>query len=117
MAIQSYKDLIVWQKSMDLADMIYKLSANWPKEETYGLTNQIRRAAVSIPSNIAEGYGRMSQGEYKHHLAFARGSLVETETQIELSRRFGYSTQEQIAPIIALQNEIGKMLWSMLTKL
>lgn len=70
MAIQSYKDLVVWQKSMDLADMIYKLTANWPKEETYGLTNQIRRAAVSIPSNIAEGYGRMSQGEYKHHLSF-----------------------------------------------
>ena len=87
MAIQSYKELLVWQKSMDLADMIYKLTANWPKEETYGLTNQIRRAAVSIPSNIAEGYGRMSPGEYKHHLAFARGSLVETETQIELSCR------------------------------
>ena len=116
MAIQSYKGLVVWQKSMDLADMIYKLSANWPKEETYGLTNQIRRAAVSVPSNITEGYGRMSPGEYKHHLAFARGSLVETETQLELSRRFGYSSEEQVAPIVALQNEIGKMLWSMLSK-
>ena len=63
MAVQSYKDLVVWQKSMDLADQIYKISAGWPKDETYGLTNQIRRAVVSIPSNIAEGYGRMSPGE------------------------------------------------------
>lgn len=117
MAVQSYKDLVVWQKSMDLADHIYKISAGWPKDETYGLTNQIRRAVVSIPSNIAEGYGRMSPGEYKHHLAIARGSLVETETQIELARRFGYNTAEEIAQIVALQSEIGKMLWSMLTKL
>jgi four helix bundle protein len=80
MAVTHYKQLIVWQKSIDLVVLVYRLTHRFPKEETYTLTSQVRRAAISISSNIAEGQGRASTGEFKHFLGIARGSLLEVET-------------------------------------
>jgi four helix bundle protein len=80
--VQSYRDLVAWQKSMDLVVEIYHWTQSFPRTETYGLTSQLRRAAVSIPSNIAEGHDRLSTGEFRQFLGHARGSLVEVETQI-----------------------------------
>jgi four helix bundle protein len=86
----SYRDLRVWQKSMDLAEHVYRLTENFPRAEIYGLTSQLRRAAVSIPSNIAEGQGRTSKGEFRLFLGNARGSLLEVETQLMLANRMAY---------------------------
>ena len=88
--IKSHKDLKVWQESMSLVILIYKVSEDFPKHEIYGLSSQIRRAAVSIPSNIAEGAGRKGENEFKRFLYIALGSLSEVETQLEISKRLGY---------------------------
>ena len=112
-----YKDLTVWQKSMDLVTEVYRITKSLPKEEIYVLTNQLRRAAVSIPSNIAEGNGRASTGDYLRFLIIARGSNAEVETQLLLCVRLNYLTQENIEPALSLLNEIGRMLNSMITKL
>lgn len=85
--IRSYRDLVVWQKGMDLVEGVYRVTKAFPKDEVYGLTSQIRRAVVSIPSNIAEGQSRMTSGEFIHFLGIARGSLAELETQIILAQR------------------------------
>ena len=115
--IQCFKDLIVWQKAMEVASMTYSLTKNMPKEELFSLTNQMRRAAVSIPSNIAEGYGRNSAKEYLQFLAIARGSLCELETQLLLCVRIDYLTEQEIQPILDSLAEIGKMLMSIIKKL
>ncbi len=117
MIVKSYQDLIVWQKSMDLTVEIYQLSKNFPNDELYCLTNQIRRAVVSIPSNIAEGKGRNSKAEYLHFISIAQGSLAETETQIILAIRLQYITERQAKTSIDLQNEISKMLATLRIKL
>lgn len=88
--INSFKDLIVWQKSMELVEKVYKITESFPTKEQFGLISQMRRAAVSIPSNIAEGYGRNSTGSYIQFLSIARGSLLELETQLELSKRLNF---------------------------
>lgn len=107
MAINSYKDLIVWQKSFTLAKNIYGLTAILPKNETYGLSSQIQRCAVSIPSNIAEGQQRNNIKEYRHFIGIAKGSAAELETQLLLvSEIYGINSDEQIN----LLNEIQKML-------
>lgn len=116
MTAHSYRDLIVWQKAMDLVTLIYQVVGSFPQTEQYGLTSQICRAAVSIPSNIAEGHGRNSLNELKHFLSIARGSLLETQTQIEIAYRLGYVSQDVFQTVWSLQNQIGKMLWSMLRK-
>ncbi|MCX6039724.1 MAG: four helix bundle protein [Caldilinea sp.] len=95
MKLKSYQELIVWQKAMDLVVNVYQITKGFPREETYGLTNQLRRAAVSIPSNIAEGQGRNTAKEFQRFLAVAYGSLQETETQLMLSRRLGYIDEAQ----------------------
>ena len=112
-----YKELIVWQKAMDFAAEIYRLTRNLPKEELYALSNQLKRAAVSIPSNIAEGHARFSTKEYLRFLSIARGSCAEVETQLLLCVKLDYLTQEDIEGILNLQNEIERMLNSMITKL
>ena len=112
-----YKDLTVWQKAMDLTTEIYRLTQKLPKEELYGLTNQLRRAAVSIPSNIAEGNGRASTGDYVRFLIMARGSNAEVETQLLLCVRLDYLTQSDIEETLSLNDEIGKMLTTMIKKL
>ena len=90
--MKSHKDLLVWQKSMDMVTRIYSETKSWPKEELYGLISQIRRAAVSIPSNIAEGAGRSGRKEFSRFLPIAMGSLAEVETQIEIAERLGFMT-------------------------
>ncbi len=115
--MKDYKDLISWQKSMQLAAEVYRLSDRLPKEETYGLVSQLRRAVVSISSNIAEGYGRESSLEYARFLKIARGSLYETETQLYLCEMFQFLKRDDIAPILSLCGEIGKMLNTMLRRL
>lgn len=112
MKTNSYRDLIVWQKSFDLAKRIYKFSEGFPKNEIYGLTQQIRRAAVSIPSNIAEGYGRQHRPEYRQSLAIAYGSLCELETQYSLAIDLNFVSIDH--DIDGLIKEVGKMLYRML---
>jgi len=88
---QSFKDLHVWQKSIELTEAVYRLSAKFPTNEQFGLTSQMRRASVSVASNIAEGYGRSTKGEYYQFLGHARGSLSELETQLIIARRLGFA--------------------------
>ena len=114
--IKSYKDLIVWQKSMDLAEKIYKVTEEFPAKEVFGITSQMRRASVSVPSNIAEGYGRQSTGSYAQFLSIARGSLYELETQTELSFRFKYIAAKDFEKIQNESSEISKMLTSLISK-
>ncbi|HWO00002.1 MAG TPA: four helix bundle protein [Blastocatellia bacterium] len=92
---QSYRDLIAWRKAIELVIQIYQATKLFPKDELYGLTSQVRRAAVSIPSNIAEGQGRLTRGEFQQFLGHARGSLLEVETQIVIALNLHYLTQEQ----------------------
>ncbi len=112
MKTTSFKDLIVWQKSYKLVLEIYKLTGSFPKSEIYGLSQQMRKAAVSVPSNIAEGYGRKHQAEYKHFLSIAFGSLLEIETQYLLSIDLKYVNKCKI--IETLLKEVGAMLYRML---
>ena len=108
MKVKSYEELVVWQKAMLLARTVYCLQKQLPKEEVYGLGDQIRRAVVSIPSNIAEGFGRESKSEFKHFLSIARGSLYEVKTQLQLAEDLGYL---QIGPnILTLVADVGKLL-------
>lgn len=95
----SFRDLLVWQRGMEIVEAVYRLSAEFPKTETYGLTSQVRRAAVSIPSNLAEGHTRATTKEYLQHVAVAQGSLAEVETQLELAVRLGYAGPEQMQAV------------------
>ena len=115
--VKGHKDLIIWQKSMDLVEITYKLTEALPFKEQFGLTSQIRRSAVSVPSNIAEGYGRQSTGNYIQFLSIARGSLLELETQIELCVRLNYFQQSESEDIRSRISEIGKMISSLILKL
>ena|SRR5438876_1224349 len=117
MSIRNYRDLVVWQKAMDLAKQCYQATRTFPSEERFGLTSQIRRAAVSVPSNIAEGHGRSHTKEYLNHISMAKGSLCELETQLELSHRVGYMSEEVLEPLMALSDEIGRMLTALRQKL
>lgn len=117
MALQTYKDFIVWHKSVDLATEIYRLVKLLPKEETYALSDQMRRAVVSIPSNIAEGQGRNSTRDFIKFLAIARGSQKELETQLEICVRIGYISRSEIANAMNLCEEVGKMLSKLVRKL
>ena len=110
-----YSELIVWQKAMDLTDQIYSLTRLLPREELFCLTDQMRRAAVSIPSNIAEGHGRHSEKEFKHFLSIAQGSVCELDTQLRICLRQGYFPEEQAAAALALCQETGRMLTKMIT--
>ena len=114
--MQTYRDLIVWQKSMSLVMMLYAETKGFPKEETFGLTSQIQRSVVSIPSNIAEGYGRNSTGDYSRFLQIASGSLYEFQTQLEISLQLGYLKKEKFEEINSLSIEIEKMLSSLISK-
>lgn len=115
--IKDYKDLIVWQKSMEAAAEIYKLVKRLPKEEMYALSDQMRRAAISIPSNIAEGQARNSSKEFNQFLAIAKGSKAELETQLFLCVKVGYLTDNDIAIAINLLIEIGKIINTLQQKL
>jgi four helix bundle protein len=105
-----FRDLRVWQESMDLSVAIYRLTAGLPRHENYGLSSQMRRAAVSIPANLAEGNARRGRREYLHFISIAHGSLSELETYLELCPRLDYATQADIAPPLAKSDGIGRQL-------
>lgn len=117
MEVKSYQDLIVWQKAMGLVEMVYQATKAFPREELYGLTNQVRRAAVSIPSNIAEGHARNSTAEFRNFLSIAQGSKAEVETQIQIANRLHYISPQQAQEILSLLREISKMLMGLKNKL
>ena len=116
-AIRNYRDLFVWARSMDLVEACYKISRQFPQSEIYGLTSQIRRAAVSIPANIAEGHGRRNLGDYVHHLSIANGSLKELETHLIIATRLKYIADNQIIPTMEACAEVGRMLSVLIQKL
>jgi len=107
---KSYRDLDVWQKSMRLAKRPYQITQKFPSDERFGLTNQLRRAAVSVPSNLAEGHARFGSGEFSRFISITMGSVAEIETQIFLSKDLGYITSEVTQEILAELDAIGKML-------
>lgn len=115
--LKSYRDLLVWQKAIELTVLVYRLSEGFPEREIYGLTSQVRRAAVSVPSNIAEGYGRGSRREYLQFLSIAQGSLKELETQTILAVRFFYVTSSQAERVLSESDRLGKMLGSLIRAL
>lgn len=115
--VESYQDLVVWQKSMDLVVAAYQLVAALPSNERYELGAQIRRAAVSIPANIAEGFGRWHSKEFVHFLLIANGSLKELETHLLIAKRLDFFNSEQLNSPMALAQEIGRMLAALRKKL
>ncbi len=115
--INTYRDLIVWQKSMDLCELVYLATQEYPKSELYGLTSQIRRCSISIPSNIAEGFQRHYKTEYVQFLYISFGSGAELETQLEISLRVGYLEKDKFDELNILLQEVMKMLNSLVSKL
>lgn len=115
--IRSYRDLEVWRQAMNLAQICYEKTAEFPKRETYGLASQIRRAAVSIASNVAEGHSRRTRQAYLNHLSIALGSQSEVETQIELSCRLGLLTQKSTQEILKVAEQVGRMLHGLIHSL
>ena len=115
--VRSYKDLVAWQKSMDLVTAVYRASQGFPKEEIFGLVSQIRRAAVSVPSNIAEGHARTSKKEFQYFLSNARGSLAELETQLTIAHQLAYIDETVINQLLDRLGEVGRILNGLLTAL
>jgi four helix bundle protein len=115
--MKTYRDLIVWQKAMALVTEIYKVTASFPRREDYGITSQIRRCAISIPSNIAEGYGRHSRNEYIRFLQIALGSLYELQTQLEIAANLGYLKKEEFDVLYESTREVERMLSSLVKSL
>lgn len=115
--MNSYRDLIVWQKSMNLVTLIYQLIVKLPIDEKFGLISQIKRSAISIPSNIAEGYGRNYRKDYSRFLQIARGSLFENQTQLEIAINLNFIKGEDLEEIKELSIEVEKMLNSLIKKL
>ncbi len=110
MAGKNYRDLDTWKRAMDLVEEVYEATRMFPREELYSLTNQVRRAAVSVPSNIAEGQGRESDKEFLHHLAIAYGSLCEVETQVIIAERLKYLEPQHTAKLLSRTGEVGRLL-------
>ncbi len=106
----SYRDLIAWQKAVQFVVAVYRVTASFPRDELYGLVSQLRRAAVSIASNIAEGQGRLTEGEFRQFLGHARGSCFEVETQFHIARDLGYLSQEQFGTMLRLSTDIAKLI-------
>jgi len=115
--MQSYRDLKVWLEAMNLAESCYKVTKAFPREETYGMVAQIRRAAVSIPANIAEGYGRRTRGEYIQFLYIAQGSLKELETHLLLSIRVELASSQTVSPVLNQCESVGKLLFLLIRSL
>ncbi len=114
---QSFRDLQVWQRAMQLTVAVYRLTQGFPREEQFGLTNQMRRSAVSIPSNIAEGQGRTSVGEFRQFLGMARGSNCEFQTQLEIARALNFGKPGLIDEVESLSNEVRKMLFGLMNSI
>ena len=114
--MKTYKDLLVWQKAIHFVTQVYKAVKGFPQEELYGLTSQIKRAAVSIPSNIAEGYGRKSTKDYLRFLQIAMGSIFEIQTQLEISKNLEFMSESSFSELYEYSREIERMLSSMINK-
>jgi four helix bundle protein len=112
--VRSFRDLQVWQRAKDLTLTIYHLTQGFPKSEAYGLTSQLRRSSVSIPSNIAEGQGRSNTREFAQFLGIARGSNCELQTQLEIARRLGFGDSKLLDQAEGFAHEVGKMIFTML---
>jgi four helix bundle protein len=106
----TYRNLVAWKKGIDLCELIYRVSAALPRQELYGLTGQIRRAALSVPSNIAEGAGRITNGEFLQAVGYARGSLLEIETQLIIATRLGYLASKDSDTVLEITTEVGKLI-------
>jgi four helix bundle protein len=117
MGSRSYRELIVWQKAMDLVTIVYELSTRFPREETYGLVSQIRRSAVSVPANIAEGRARRTPGEFLNFISQAQGSLAEVDTQLLLAVRLGFVGPEHVRDASDLIDECQRILTALRAKL
>ena len=114
---QTYRDLVAWQKAMELVTEVYRVTQHFPKEEMYGLTAQVRRAAVSVPSNIAEGQARYSHLDFQRFLRQARGSLVEVETQIMIAVNLGFMDGKDAKPILTRAAEVGRIVNALLNSI
>jgi four helix bundle protein len=112
--VKSFRDLKAWRRAMEMTVSIYRLTQDFPKEEMYGLTSQMRRAAVSIPSNIAEGHGRLNTGEYRQLLGVARASNFELQTQLEIARSLHFGDSRLLDQAEAFSHEVGKMIFGIL---
>src|SRR6266550_3581702 len=117
MKVKNYQELIAWQKAMDLVEDVYRASREFPREEIYALTSQIRRAAVSIPSNIAEGQGRRTTADFLRHLSIAYGSLCEVETQTLIAQRLEYLGQGKVEQVLNRASEVGRILNGLMASL
>ncbi|SRR5229473_3674188 len=117
MTLRHYQELIAWQKAMDLVVLVYKVSAGFPKEELFGLTVQIRKAAVSIPSNIAEGQGRNTTRDFIHFLGIAKGSLQELQTQLVVAHRLNYLNEIVRTELLDLSYEVGRLIHGLMNSL
>jgi four helix bundle protein len=113
----TYRDLVAWQKAIDLCVLVFRVSAAFPQHELYGLTSQIRRGAVSIPSNLAEGAGRITNGEFVQAVGYARGSLLEVETQLIIANRLGYLGATEMDTLFRGTTEVGKLTNGLLRSL
>jgi four helix bundle protein len=111
--VSHFRELHVWQRGMDIVEAVYRVSATFPKSELYGLTGQIRRAAVSVPSNIAEGHTRASTKEYLNHVSMAQASLPEVETQMEIASRLGYVASTELSAVLEQAAVLGKQLYAL----
>ena len=117
MKVRNYQELIIWQRAMDLVETVYKASKCFPREELYALTSQVRRAAISIPSNIAEGQGRRTTSDFLRHLSIAYGSLREVETQLLIAGRLNYLTASQVETVMNRAGEVGRLLNGLMNSL
>lgn len=113
----SYQDLTVWKRSIDLSVAVYELTREFPKDELYGMTSQLRRAAVSVSSNIAEGYGRASKSDFRRFLAIARGPAMEVQSQLVIAGKLNLGSARGLQSVSAMADEIGRMLWGLMEKL
>lgn len=115
--VRHYRDLLVWQKAVDWTEVVYSATGAWPSDERFGLTSQVRRAAVSIPSNIAEGAARRSTPDFLRFLSIARASLAEAETQLIIAERLGYIDASALSSLLGDADEISRMLSGLISKL
>ena len=115
--VRHYRDLLVWQKALTWVELVYAESGSWPSDERFGLISQVRRAAVSVPSNIAEGCARRSTPEFLRFLSIARGSLAEVETQLILAQRLAYIEEIELTRLLEAADEISRMLSGLISKL
>jgi len=114
---KSHRDLAAWQRALELVEEVYRVTQRWPKEEIYGLTNQVRRAAVSVPANIAEGQGRRSSRDFIRFLSIATGSLHEVETHLLIAERLHYLDQQSLTSLLKLSAETGRIINGLLRSL